>query len=65
METTTYSSNSYRVDANEHGVEITNMHSGAIAWFDNFDPRSAELRSAELSDRYLSRYFTRRGDLKV
>jgi hypothetical protein len=57
METTAYSSISYRVESNEHGVEITNLHTGDIAWITNFDPRCAELRVAELSDRYLSRYF--------
>jgi hypothetical protein len=55
-----YSSNSYLVQANQHGVEVTDMHTGFTAWLQG--DKAAEIRAAldnltgDDADDYLSRW---------
>lgn len=67
-----YSSNSYRVEANKYGVEITNLHTGDIRWLQGDDAQeittnlevlastegASEEALTEHTDHYLSEYFT-------
>jgi hypothetical protein len=56
---TLYSSNSYRVDVNTHGVEITNLHTGDIKWLTGADADKAREQSvlAHHTDNILAAYF--------
>ena len=66
---TVYSSNSFRVEANGAGTEITNLHTGFSRWLQGDESndlqaaievvsaRVPDAKVTEATDHYLSQYF--------